>query len=48
MEMHQRCAMVMVARDGIEPPTLAFSGLLPMELTGPESIIIKRNPTSCH
>jgi len=28
MEMHQRCAMVMVARDEIEPPTPACSGPL--------------------
>jgi hypothetical protein len=27
----------MVARDGIEPPTPAFSGPLPMDLSGLES-----------
>lgn len=32
MEMHQRCAMVMVARDEIEPRR-PVQGLLPMELT---------------
>ena len=28
----------MVARDGIEPPTPAFSGSVPMDLSGLESV----------
>jgi hypothetical protein len=33
----QRCVMVVVARDGIEPPTPTFQGRLASELSGLES-----------